>query len=74
MGAIGGFLLAKNSHENHDLEEAQRETRLHVEWLAKTVAKIGASVETDPSVRPVRPGCAILSRSELRVIGIVIAP
>src|ERR1700681_1804738 len=36
-----------------------------LEWLAKTVAKIGASVETEPSVRPARPGCTILSTSAL---------
>ena len=30
---------------------------VQVECVAKAVAKIGASVETEPSIRPARPGC-----------------
>ena len=29
-------------------------------WVAKAAAKSGASVETEPSIRPARPGCTIL--------------
>ena len=39
--------------------EAATPTRkvVQVSWVAKAVAKIGASVETDPSISPARPGC-----------------
>ena len=38
---------------------AARPTRKVVQgsWVAKAVAKIGASVETDPSISPASPGC-----------------
>ena len=39
--------------------EAASPTRnvVHVSWVAKAVAKIGARVETDPSISPANPGC-----------------
>ncbi len=38
--------------------EADRPTRsvVRVSWVANAVAKIGASVETDPSINPATPG------------------
>jgi len=30
---------------------------VEVDWVANAVAKIGASVDTDPSIRPASPGC-----------------
>ena len=30
-------------------------------WVAKAAANSGASVDTDPSIRPARPGCTICS-------------
>jgi hypothetical protein len=29
----------------------------HVLWVAKAAAKIGASVDTEPSINPASPGC-----------------
>src|SRR6267378_8160718 len=33
---------------------------------AKAAAKIGASVETEPSINPAKPGCTTCSRNSLR--------
>ena len=40
-------------------KEADRPTRkvVHGSCVAKAVAKMGASVDTEPSIRPARPGC-----------------
>ena len=33
-------------------------------WVAKAAAKIGARVETEPSISPARPGCTICSTNK----------
>ena len=48
--------------------EAARPTRnaSQLLWVAKAAANTGASVETDPSIRPARPGCTICSTNRRR--------
>ena len=38
----------------------------HVLWVAKAAAKIGASVEIEPSISPVRPGCTYCRTNDRR--------
>ena len=37
-------------------------------WVAKAAANSGASVETEPSISPARPGCTYCSRNIRRAV------
>ena len=41
-------------------------------WVANAVAKIGASVETEPSISPASPGCTTRSRKSRDVSSLVL--
>ena len=61
LGSVIVYLLAGvvALYRRVSITEAASPTRnvVHVSWVAKAVAKIGARVETDPSISPANPGC-----------------